>query len=132
MKFASLLQKVTTLDPTVGDPWDILEMATIGGARTLDLDAVTGSLETGKRADIVTVDLRRPHTTPLMHGDDFNVPAHLVFSATGADVVDVWVDGHHVVGEGRVLNVDEAEVVATAQAAAEELFERRRAVLTSA
>jgi 5-methylthioadenosine/S-adenosylhomocysteine deaminase len=132
MKFASLLQKVTTLDPTVGDPWDILEMATIGGARTLDLDAVTGSLEAGKRADIVTVDLRRPHTTPLMHGDDFNVPAHLVFSATGADVVDVWVDGHHVVGGGRVLNVDEAEVVATAQAAAEELFERRRAVLTSA
>ena len=129
MKFASLLQKVTTLDPTVGDPWEILEMATIGGARTLALEAVTGSLEPGKRADIVTVDLRRPHMTPLLHGDDFNVPAHLVFSASGADVADVWVDGHHVVGGGSVLRIDEAEVMATAQAAAEELFERRRAVL---
>jgi 5-methylthioadenosine/S-adenosylhomocysteine deaminase len=129
MKFASLLQKVTTLDPTVGDPWEILEMATIGGARTLALETVTGSLEAGKRADIVTVDLRRPHLTPVIHGEDFNVAAHLVFSASGADVDDVWVDGHHVVGGGSVLNVDEAEVIATAQAAAEELFDRRRAVL---
>ena len=129
MKFASLLQKVTTLDPTVGDPWDILEMATIGGARALALESVTGSLEPGKRADIVTVDLRRPHMTPLPHGADFNVPAHLVFSASGADVDDVWVDGHHVVAGGSVLRIDEAEVMATAQAAAEELFERRRAVL---
>jgi 5-methylthioadenosine/S-adenosylhomocysteine deaminase len=129
MKFASLLQKVTTLDPTVGDPWDILEMATIGGARALALESVTGSLEPGKRADIVTVDLRRPHMTPLLHGPDFNVPAHLVFSASGADVDDVWVDGHHVVSGGSVLRVEEAEVMATAQAAAEELFERRRAVL---
>jgi 5-methylthioadenosine/S-adenosylhomocysteine deaminase len=131
MKFASLLQKVTTLDPTVGDPWEILEMATIGGARALALDSVTGSLEPGKRADIVTVDLRRPHMTPLLHGSDFNVPAHLVFSASGADVDDVWVDGHHVVGGGSVLRIDEAEVMAVAQGAAEELFERRRAVLAA-
>ena len=131
MKFASLLQKVSTLDPTVGDPWDILEMATIGGARALDLAEVTGSLEPGKRADVVTVDLRRPHTRPLLRGDDFNVPAHLVFSANGGDVADVWVDGHRVVESGRVVGVDEAEVVATAQAAAEELFERRRAVLAA-
>jgi 5-methylthioadenosine/S-adenosylhomocysteine deaminase len=128
MKFASLLQKVTTLDPTVGDPWDILEMATIGGARALALDAVTGTLEAGKRADIVTVDLRQPHLTPLLHGPDFNLAAHLVFSASAADVADVWVDGHHVVSGGSVLAVDEAEVMAIAQAAAEELFERRRAV----
>lgn len=131
MKFASLLQKVTTLDPTVGDPWDILEMATIGGARTLDLQDVTGTLEVGKRADVVVVDLRRPHTRPLLHGDDFNVPAHLVFSANGGDVVDVWVDGHPVVRDRAAVGVDEAEVVTTAQAAAEELFERRRAVLAA-
>jgi 5-methylthioadenosine/S-adenosylhomocysteine deaminase len=131
MKFASLLQKVSTLDPTVGDPWDILEMATIGGARALALDAVTGSLEPGKRADVVTVDLRQPHLTPVLHGPDFNVPAHLVFSASAADVADVWVDGHQVVRRGSVVNVDETEVMATAQAAAEELFERRRAVLAT-
>src|ERR1700716_2263968 len=73
MKFAALLQKVSTLDPTTGDPWDILHMATLDGARVLGLDTLTGSLEPGKRADIVTVDLRRLHTTPVLSGANFNV-----------------------------------------------------------
>jgi 5-methylthioadenosine/S-adenosylhomocysteine deaminase len=126
MKFASLLQKVSTNDPTSGDPWDVLLMATLEGARALGLDAITGSLEPGKRADIVTVDLRGLHTTPILHGDDFNTTAHLVFSASGHDVRDVWVDGRRLVRGGRVLSVDVDDVTARAQAAAEELFARRR------
>jgi 5-methylthioadenosine/S-adenosylhomocysteine deaminase len=129
MKFASLLQKVTTLDPTTGDPWDVLAMATLEGARALGLADVTGSLEAGKRADVVTVDLRGLHTTPVLHGRDFNVPAHLVFSASGHDVRDVWVDGRQLVNGGEVRSVDAARVRADAQAAAEELFERRAALL---
>jgi 5-methylthioadenosine/S-adenosylhomocysteine deaminase len=128
MKFASLLQKVSTLDPTTGDPWDVLEMATIEGARALGLDALTGSIEAGKRADLVTVDLRGLHTTPVMHGPYFNVAAHLVFSASGRDVRDVWIDGRQVVGGGELLTVDAAVVRERAQAAAEELFERRAAL----
>jgi 5-methylthioadenosine/S-adenosylhomocysteine deaminase len=126
MKFASLLQKVTTLDPTVADPWEMLSMATLQGARALGLDAITGSLEPGKRADVVTVDLRQLHTTPVLHGEFFNVAAHLVFSAHGQDVRDVWVDGRRLVDGGRVLSVDVEEVRARGQAAAEELFELRR------
>lgn len=125
MKFASLLQKVSTLDPTAGDPWDVLTMATIVGARLLGLGEITGSLEPGKRADIVTVDLRGLHTTPLLHGPDFNAVAHLVFSASGHDVRDVWVDGRRLVAQGQVRSVDVEEVGARAQGAAEELFKRR-------
>ena len=125
MKFASLLQKVSTLDPTSGDPWDILSMATLEGARLLGLGEITGSLEAGKRADVVTVDLRGLHTTPVLHGDDFNVAAHLVFSASGHDVRDVWVDGRLLVAGGRVLSIEVDEVRSRAQAAAEELFQRR-------
>ena len=128
MKFASLLQKVSTLDPAAGDPWDVLAMATCDGARALGLDGITGTLEPGKRADLVCVDLSRLHTTPVLHGGDFNGAAHLVFSATGADVRDVWVDGRRLVAAGRATTFDPASVRADAQAAAEELFARRAAL----
>jgi 5-methylthioadenosine/S-adenosylhomocysteine deaminase len=103
-------------------------MATIDGARALGLDAVTGSIEVGKRADLVTVDLRGLHTTPVMHGSLFNVAAHVVFSASGRDVRDVWVDGRPVVRGGELLTVDVGAIRERAQAAAEELFERRAAL----
>lgn len=128
MKFASLLQKVSTLDPTTGDPWDVLTMATIEGARVLGLGDVTGSLEPGKRADVITIDLGGLHTTPVLHGRDFNAAAHVVFSANGHDVRDVFVDGRRLVAGGRPTTFDVATVRAQAQAAAEELFERRAAL----
>jgi 5-methylthioadenosine/S-adenosylhomocysteine deaminase len=128
MKFASLLEKVSTLDPTTGDPWTVLAMATIEGAKALGLDSVTGTLEAGKQADVVVVDLSGLHTTPLLHGPDDNVAAHLVFSASGRDVRDVWVDGRRLVAGGVPLTFDVATVRAEAQAAAEELFARRAAL----
>ena len=128
MKFASLLQKVSTLDPTTGDPWDVLDMATRSGARALGLADVTGSVEVGKQADLVTVDLRGLHFVPVMHGADFNVAAHLVFTASSHDVRDVWVGGRRVVADGTVVTVDEASIAVHAQAAAEDLFARRRAL----
>jgi len=130
MKFASLLQKVSTLDPTTGDPWDMLTMATLDGARALGLDRETGSLEPGKQADIVLVDLRTLHTTPLLHGDDFNAVAHLVFSASAADVDRVYVEGRLVVENGKAITVDPEAVRIRAQNAAEELFARRAALPT--
>lgn len=131
MKFASLLQKVTTLDPTTGDPWDILAMATLDGARALGLGTETGSLEPGKKADLVTIDLRQLHTTPLLHGDDFNAVAHLVFSCSAADVAQVYVDGKLLVDDGEVLTVDTTRVREQAQTAAEELIRRRRSLQPS-
>lgn len=128
MKFASLLVKVSTLDPAVGDPWDILDMATRSGAAALGLEDVTGTLEPGKDADIVMVDIGGLHFVPVMHGRHFNAPAHLVFTAGAHDVSDVWVKGRRLVRDGQVISVDVAAVAAEAQAAAEDLFERREAL----
>lgn len=128
MKFASLLAKVSALDPVAGDPWDILDMATRSGAAALGLGDVTGTLTVGKDADVVTVDLSGLHFVPVLHGRDFNAPAHLVFTASAHDVSDVWVRGRRLVEGGRVVSVDVAAVAARAQAAAEELFERRAAL----
>jgi 5-methylthioadenosine/S-adenosylhomocysteine deaminase len=126
MKFASLVQKVSLLDAGAGDPWSVVGMATLEGARCLGLDAITGSLEPGKRADIVAIDVRRLHLTPLQVGLDENVVEHLVFSAQAGDVHSVWVDGVAVVRGGSLLTDDVAAIRADAQSAATELFERRR------
>ena len=72
--------------------------------------------------------MRGLHTTPLLHGTDSNVVAHLVFSASGGDVDQVWVDGRLLVDGGRLLGTDVAAVRARAQSAAEELFARRAAL----
>lgn len=128
MKFASLLEKVSLLDPTAGDPWDVLRMATVEGATALALDQVTGTLEPGRSADLVVVDLRTLHTTPLLSGPEGNVAAHLVFSATGRDVRDVWVAGRRLVADNLPTTFDVASLRADGQAAAEELFARRAAL----
>ena len=81
----------------------------------------------------MTVDLGGLHTTPpCCTGSDLNVPAHLVFSSSGRDVRDVWVDGRRLVAGGRPTTFDVASVRAEAQAAAEELFDRRAHVLAAA
>ena len=128
MKFASLLQKVSTLDPTTGDPWDVLAMATTDGAQALGLGPVTGAIAPGLDADVVVVDLGGLHTTPVLRGRDSNVAAHLVFSASGRDVRDVWVRGRRLVADRQPTTFDVATVRADAQAAAEELFARRAAL----
>lgn len=131
MKFASLLQKVSSLDPTTGDPDDVLRMATIDGARALGLGDLTGSLQPGKRADVILVDLSGLHTTPVLLAQQFNVVAHLVFSCSGRDVRDVWIDGRRVVAGGSPTTFDIGQVRCRAQAAAEELFARRSALSES-
>ena len=131
MKFASLLAKVSTLDPAAADPWIILDMATRSGAAALGLEDVTGTLAVGKDADITMVDMGGLRFVPVMHGRHFNAAAHLVFTANAHDVSDVWVQGRRLVKGGEVVSVDVASVAADAQAAAEELFERRDALAGS-
>ena len=128
LKFGSLLAKLSTQDPAAGDPWDLLEMATREGAKALGLDDITGTIEVGKDADLVAVNMRALHFVPLFRNQDFNAVAHLVFSASGRDVTDVWVQGNRLVEAGEVTSVDVVEVANRAQEAAEDLFARRRAM----
>ncbi|QYG91034.1 amidohydrolase family protein [Iamia sp. SCSIO 61187] len=90
----------------------VLEMATMGGARALGAAHEIGSLEVGKKADLVTVRADRPHTAPGLGGDPVE---QLVFSARGSDVDKVVVDGRIVVSDGSLLTADEATVVADAE-----------------
>jgi cytosine/adenosine deaminase-related metal-dependent hydrolase len=92
-------------DDTVLPPWQVLEMATIGGARALGLDREIGSLEPGKRADIIVVDGRKAHLWPPAE------PVHrLTRFANGADVATVMVGGRILMQDGSVLSVDENRV----------------------
>jgi len=125
MKFASLLQKVHRLDATSMDANTTFRMATIGGAKALGLDDEIGSLEVGKKADLVLVNLSALHTTPIMRGKYFNAVAHLVFAANGGDVERVFVDGRRIVEDGELITGNEDDIIIQAQEAANRLFERR-------
>ena len=101
MDSAAKLHKVHRLDPTVLDAATVIRMATIQGARTLGMDQDIGSLEEGKAADLIVIDTRRPHLTPLYH------PAsHLVYAATASDVRHVMIAGKWVVQDGRLVFMD--------------------------
>ena len=90
------------------------EMATLGGARTMLMQDQIGSLEPGKKADIVLHDTDRPEWRPLL-----NVINQLVWSADGRGVYSVWVDGLQVVDAGRMTTIDESALYAAAQSAGE-------------
>jgi cytosine/adenosine deaminase-related metal-dependent hydrolase len=110
MRLAALLPK-PRLGPTAMPAREVLEMATLGGARALGLEAQIGSLEVGKRADLVLLDLRRLHCTP--GGED--VYGQIVYSANASNVELVMVDGRVVVERGALVDADEAEIVARAE-----------------
>lgn len=110
MYLAALVPKDAQLDPAVMPPERVLEMATLHGARALGLEDETGSLEPGKRADMVIFDLDLPEWRPLL--DPVNT---LVYSASAASVRTVVVDGRVLLDDRRVTTVDEREALAQAE-----------------
>jgi len=117
MKQAVLLQRVSTLDPTVSNAEEALEMATREGARYVGIDA--GVLAVGKLADVVVIDLEQPHLTP--HN---RTVAAIVYAARGSDVVYTIVGGRIVYEDGSCTLVDEAQVMREATVRSRELIER--------
>jgi len=126
MKMASLLQKVHHLDATLLPADQVLRMATVNGAKDLGMEKQIGSLTTGKKADIILLNLNKPHLTPVLRGEFSNVIPHIVFAAQGSDVETVLVDGR-IVMENRILRtVNEEEVMERAGRVTYDLLERRK------
>lgn len=98
---AALLGKGVSGDAKAVDAFAAIEMLTINGARALGLDDRIGSIEAGKQADLVALDLRAPETQPLHH-----VISQVVYAASARQVSDVWVAGRRVLEEGRLTTID--------------------------
>lgn len=107
MDFAAKLHKVHSLDPTVMPAETVLGLATLGGARLLGAETRIGSLEAGKKADLIVLDLDKPHLTPI-----YSLPSHLVYAARGSDVAHSLINGRVVMRHGRLLTLDEGELLA--------------------
>ena len=107
MNSAAKLQKVATMDPTAMDAATTLRAATIGGAAVLGAEREIGSLEPGKKADLIVLDLNQPHLTPV-----YNPVSHLVYAARGADVIHSVIGGRVIMRQRRLLTLDEDAILA--------------------
>lgn len=106
IKTTSLLQKVATGNPTALDAYQALELATIGCARALHLDKKIGSLERGKKADLIIVNLTQAHSKPM-----YNIASQLVYSTKSSDVSTVVINGAIVLNNKQFLNTEEQKTI---------------------
>ena len=119
IKIGALLQKVTTMDPTVLTAEKVFKMVTIDGAESLGLEKQIGSIEVDKKADLALVDMRTPQLTPFR-----NPISHLVYSANGGNVDTVICNGEILMENRELLKLDEAMILEIAKNASEELLSK--------
>lgn len=133
MRLAALLAKGVSGDPTALPARQALLMATRLGARALHCDAITGSLEAGKRADLIVVDLDRPHNVPRFQRDPNSIYAQLVYASKASDVLDVMCNGRWLMRDRDLLTLDEEQLQSAASDIARRvdmfLIEREQSVL---
>jgi 5-methylthioadenosine/S-adenosylhomocysteine deaminase len=110
MDLAAKLHKIKTMDPTVMDAITVLRMATIEGAKALGFEEIIGSLEKGKKADIIVVDTNKPHLTPM-----YNPYSHLVYAARGNDVIHSIINGQVVMEDRKLVTLELDDVMLRAQ-----------------
>jgi 5-methylthioadenosine/S-adenosylhomocysteine deaminase len=115
VRLAAFVAKAVSNDPTAVPAAQALRMATSLGARALHLGPVTGSLEAGKRADLILVDITPLHNSPRFRRDAENVYAQLVYAAKAADVMDVMVNGKWLMVGRELLTLNESELTTAAQ-----------------
>lgn len=119
LRFEALWQRAHNMNPNVLPPKKILEMATINGAKALGLEKDIGSLEVGKKADIILIDLNKPYFVPL-----FDVMTRIPLVAIGDDVDTVIIDGEIIVENRSFEKLDEVEVLERARQVSSDLLTR--------
>lgn len=134
VRLASFVAKASTNDPTVVPAATALLMATRMGAQALHLGHITGSIQPGKRADLILVDTSPLHNSPRFRRDPNNAYAQLVFASKSTDVTDVMVNGKWLMREHKLLTLDEADLLRQARDLATKidafLTEREQSVLS--
>ena len=121
MDTAAKIHKVHTYDPTVMPAESVLKMATIDGARALGLEKEIGSIEPGKRADVIVLDTRKPHCTPMYHPI-----SHMVYSAKGSDVTTSVVNGRVLMEQNRLMTLDLDDIYREVGEIADEIAGNKR------
>jgi 5-methylthioadenosine/S-adenosylhomocysteine deaminase len=107
---AAKLHKLVSMNPTTVSALQAFELATLGGARVIHMEQEIGSLESGKRADLIVVDLGAPHLTPM-----YNLYSHLVYVTKASDVTDTIVNGRVLMRNRRLLTLNEMAIKAAAR-----------------
>lgn len=134
VRLASFVAKAASNDPTILPAATALTMATRLGAQALHLGHITGSLEVGKRADLILVDTNPLHNTPRFKRDPLNAYSQLVYASKSTDVTDVMVNGKWLMRDHNLLTVNEKELIAQAREVAAKidafLTEREQSVLS--
>ena len=111
MKNVAIYNKIKYQDPEIMPAWKALRMATIEGAKALGLGQKIGSLEEGKQADFIAIDLRKPTMMPVYTKPMRNIIPNLVYSARGDEVVFSVVDGKVIFRDGKILTMNEADIL---------------------
>jgi 5-methylthioadenosine/S-adenosylhomocysteine deaminase len=124
MKLASLALNMKNQDPTFMPTWKVLRMATIEGAEAIGLDREIGSLEEGKKADLILMDLQKPSMMPVLRDPVRNIVPNLVLSARGDEVAMSIIDGQVIYENGQITTIAEDELLASIQQVSEDVSAR--------
>jgi len=124
MRIGSYIQKTQNDDATIMPCFEMLKMATRGSAKALKMDDKIGSLEAGKRADMIAVSFDKPHMWPVYEENPSNLVEQIVYSALPSDVVTTVVDGRVLMDDYRIRTLDEKEAFSLVQKQATALYKR--------
>jgi len=124
MRTISILTKCRDKDPTALPPWKTLQLATTKGAEALGMENKIGTLEEGKKADVITINLKSVNLTPAIHEPFRNFIPNLIYSSTGFEVDNVIINGNKIIRNSEFVDIDEKQIKEGAEDRAKDILIR--------